>query len=161
MTDHFADHPLITDVLHDLAKQVSKNPANEVVILVGHGPEDIEDNGPDLEILSAHVDRITARGEFADVKLINLQDDAIQPIRESNVRKLRRWVRQADDKGQDVIVVAIAAASHGVQAHIRQDLRGMNYTFADKGMSEHPKYIQWIAAAIEEALARRQRLATN
>jgi sirohydrochlorin ferrochelatase len=161
MTDHFADHPLITDVLYDHAKEVSKNPANEVVILVGHGPEDIEDNGPDLEILSLHVDRMLAKNEFADVKIINLQDDAIPVIRESNVRKLRRWVKQADDRGQDVIVVAVAAASHGVQAHIRQDLRGLSYTFADKGMSEHPKYIQWIAAAIDEALAREQQVATN
>ena len=153
MTDHFEDHPLITDILYDHVKEVSKDPANEVVIIVGHGPEDNEDNEPDLEILSAHVDRIAAKNEFADVKIINLQDDAIPPIRKSNVKRLRRWIKKADDNGQDVIVVAIAAASHGVQSHIRQDLRGLNYTFADKGMAEHPKYIEWIAAAIEESLA--------
>jgi hypothetical protein len=152
MTESFADHLLITDILYDHIKEVSKDPANEVVIIVGHGPEDIEDNEPDLEILSAHVDRILAKNEFADVKMINLQDDAIPPIRKSNVKRLRRWIKKADDKGQDVIVVAIAAASHGVQTHIREDLRGLNYTFADKGMSEHPKYIDWLAAAIAESL---------
>lgn len=153
MTESFGDHPLITEILYDHVKEVSKHPANEVVIIVGHGPEDVEDNTPDLEILSVHVDRILAKNEFADVKIINLQDDAIPPIRKSNVKRLRRWIKKADDKGQDVIVVAIAAASHGVQSHIRQDLRGLNYTFADKGMSEHPNYIEWIAAAIAESLA--------
>ena len=161
MTDHFADHPLITEILYEHAKEVSTDPANEVVIIVGHGPEDIEDNEPDLEILSIHVDRIKVKNEFADVKIINLQDDAIPPIRKSNVKKLRRWVKQADDRGQRVIVVALAAASHGVQAHIRQDLRGLNYTFADKGMSENPKYIEWIAAAIDAALAREQKIASG
>ncbi|MDJ0926757.1 MAG: hypothetical protein QNJ73_03815 [Gammaproteobacteria bacterium] len=156
MTAHFADNQLITDILYDHAKEVSKEPANEVVILVAHGPEDLEDNGPDLAILQAHVDRIAAKGEFADVKIINLQDDAIPVIRESNVRKLRRWVKQADKKGQTPIVVALAAASHGVQTHMRQDLRGLNYVFADKGMSEHPKYIEWIASVIEDALATEQ-----
>ena len=156
MTEHFEDSPLITDILYDHVKEVSQNPINEVVIIVGHGPEDIEDNEPDLEILSTHVDRIAAKNEFADVKIINLQDDAIPPIRESNVRKLRKWIKKADSKGQDVIVVAIAAASHGVQSHIRNDLRGLNYTFADKGMSEHPKYVQWIASVIEASIESQQ-----
>jgi hypothetical protein len=153
LAEPFADNQLITDILYDNVKEVSKNPANEVVIIVGHGPEDNEDNEPDLAILSAHVDRIAAKNEFADVKIINLQDDAIPPIRKSNVKRLRRWITKATDEGQDVIVVAIAAASHGVQTHIRQDLRGLDYTFADKGMSEHPKYIEWIAVTIQNSLS--------
>lgn len=160
LTSHFADHELITGILYDHIKEVSENPANEVVIIVGHGPEDIEDNIPDLEILQAHADRIAAKKEFADVQIINLQDDAIPAIRESNVRKLRRWVKQANKKGQTPVVVAIAAASHGVQTHIRQDLRGLDYVFADKGMSEHPQYIEWIASVIEAAIAGEQ-LAQN
>jgi hypothetical protein len=156
MTSHFADSQLITDILYDHAKEVSDDPATEVVIIVGHGPEDIEDNEPDLEILQAHVDRIAGKGEFADVRIINLQDDAIPPVRESNVRKLRRWVKQAGSRGQTPIVVALAAASHGVQSHMKADLRGLDYVFADKGMSEHPKYVEWIASVIDEAIATEQ-----
>ncbi len=153
MTGCFGDSPLITDILYDHAREVSKNPANEVLIIIGHGPEDNEDNGPDLEILGAHVERIKARNEFADVKIANLQDDAIAPIRKSNVKRIRRWIKKANVNGQDVIVVAIAAASYGVQTHIRSDLRGLDYTFADKGMAEHPKYIQWMESVIDEAIA--------
>ena len=153
MTSHFADHELITDILFDHTMEVSKDPANEVVILVAHGPEEIDDNGPDLAILDAHRERIAARASFADVKLINLQDDAIPPVRESNVRTLRRWVQQADKKGQTPIVVALAAASHGVQTHIIQDLRGLDYVYAERGMAEHPKYVQWIASVVDQAVA--------
>jgi hypothetical protein len=161
MTSHFGDNELITEILYDHAKEVSKDPANEVVIIVGHGPEDTEDNIPDLEILQVHVDRIAAKNEFADVKIINLQDDAIPAIRESNVRKMRRWVKQANKKEQTPVVVALAAASHGMQTHIRQDLRGLDYVFADKGMSEHPKYIEWIASVIEDAIAEEQLAQAN
>jgi len=161
MTSHFADSALITEILYDHAKEVSVDPGNEVVIIVGHGPEDIEDNGPDLEIMQAHVDRIAEKGEFADVKIINLQDDAIPPVRESNVRKLRRWVKQAASRGQTPIVVALAAASHGVQTHMRADLRGLDYVFADKGMSEHPKYVEWIASVIDETIASEQLAAAD
>ena len=161
LADHFGDSELITEILYEHAKDVSKDPANEVVIIVGHGPEDTEDNGPDLEILRAHVDRIAAKNEFADVKIINLQDDAIPAIRESNVRKLRRWVKQADKKDQTPIVAVLAAASHGVQTHIRQDLRGLDYVFADKGMSENPKYIEWLASVIETAIDEEQLAKAN
>ncbi|MGI9330908.1 MAG: hypothetical protein ACR2QB_09370 [Gammaproteobacteria bacterium] len=156
MTSHFADHELISEILYDNVKEVSRDSANEVVIIVGHGPEDKEDNLPDLEILSAHVDWIKAKDEFASVKIINLQDDAIPPVRESNVRKLRAWVKKANDKGQQPIVVAIAAASHGVQTHIRTDLKGLDYVFADKGMSESPKYIAWIESVIQAAISEEQ-----
>ena len=87
------------------------------------------------------------------MKIINLQDDAIPPIRESNVRKLRRWIKQAADRGQTPLVVALASASHGLQAHIRQDLRGMDYVFAERGLSEHPKYVEWIVSMVEATLA--------
>lgn len=150
---HFNDSPLITEILYENAKSVSRDPARETLILVGHGPEDTADNGPDLKILQAHVDRLRAKKAFADVKIINLQDDALKPIRESNVRTLRKWVQQATRRGDRVIVVAIAAASFGVQTHIKQDLRGLDYTFAEQGLAENPKFVRWVEAVIEDALA--------
>jgi hypothetical protein len=152
MAGHFDDHPLITEALMDFTKEQSVNPANEVVILVGHGPEDIEDNEVDLAILQAHVDRIKSSTDYADVKVINLQDDAYPPIRKSNVKKLRRWITSAQRAGKDVIVTVVAAASYGVQEHIREDLRGLDYKFADAGLSEHPNYQKWIMRAVEERL---------
>jgi hypothetical protein len=153
MAKHFDDHPLITEALLDFTMTRSKNPANEVVILVGHGPEDIEDNIPDLELLQVHADRFKEQAEFSDVKVINLQDDAYPPIRKSNVKKLRRWITSAQRADKDVIVTVVASASHGVQNHIREDLRGLEYAFADQGLSEHPNYQKWIESTVEERLA--------
>ncbi len=150
---HFDDSPLITDILWDHARAASRKPANELLIIVAHGPEDVKDNGPDLKLLQPHVDRLKAKRAFSDVKIINLQDDAIKPIRESNVRTLRRWVQQADKQGRQVVVVALAAASFGVQQNIRNDLRGLKFTFADKGLSEHPLFLRWIEAEVDTVLA--------
>jgi hypothetical protein len=149
---HFNDSPLITEIIYENAKSVSRQPAKETLILVGHGPEDAADNGPDLKLLQAHVDRIRAKKEFADVKIINLQDDAIKPVRESNVRTLRKWVEQAGRQGNEVVVVAVAAASWGVQNNIKQDLRGLKYTFAEKGLAENPKFAQWVESLVDQAL---------
>ena len=95
MSKHLDDHPLVTEILLDHTNEMSTDPQNEVVIIVGHGPEEVEDNIPDLELMQVHVDRIKAQTEFADVKAINLQDDAYPPIRKSNVTKLRRWISSA------------------------------------------------------------------
>ncbi len=152
LAKHFDDHPLISDILYDHTLAQSKNPANEVVIVVGHGPEDVEDNGPDLALMQTHADRIKARGGFKDVKVINLQDDAYPPIRKSNVKKLRRWITSARRQGADVIVTVASTASFGFQAHVEEDLRGLDYAFADEGISEHPKYLEWITATVDEAL---------
>lgn len=153
MANHIDDHPLVTDIMLDYTLEKSVNQENEVVIIVGHGPEDIEDNVVDLEILQAHVDRFKERTDFADVKIINLQDDALPPIRKSNVKKLRRWINAAKRRDQDVIVTVAASASFGVQQHVEEDLRGLEYAFADKGFNEHPKYIEWIEATVNETLA--------
>jgi hypothetical protein len=152
---HFNDHPLITEMLYDNARSVSTNPSNEVLILVGHGPEDASDDKPDLEILQAHVDRLKAKKEFVDVRIINLQDDAILPVRESNVRRLRSWIQQAQKSGHQVVVVAVAGASFGVQQHIKTDLRGLQYTFAERGMSENPKFSKWVESVVDKALTDR------
>jgi sirohydrochlorin cobaltochelatase len=153
MTAHLDDHPLITEALLDFTNTKSNNPENELVIIVGHGPEDVEDNIPDLAILQVHADRIKAATEFSDVKVINLQDDAYPPIRKGNVKKLRRWITSAQRQGKDVIVTVCSTASFGVQAHIKQDLRGLDYAFAEQGLSEHPNYQKWIEAAVAERLA--------
>lgn len=151
---HFDDSPIITDILYDHAKEVARNPKNSVLIIVGHGPEAVEDNGPDLKILQPHVDRIKAKDVFADVRIINIQDDAIIPVRESNVRKLRTWIQQATRGGRQVIVVPISAASFGLQNHIKQDLRGLRYSFAEKGLAEHPRFAQWAESVYTQALGR-------
>ena len=153
MTAHKGAHPLLTEALLDFTNMKSKNPANEVVIIVAHGPEDEEDNIPDLEVLQLHVDRIKAQTDFSDVKVINLQDDAYPPVRKANVKKLRRWITSAQRQGKDVIVTVCTTASFGVQNHIREDLRGLEYAFADQGFSEHANYQKWIALAVEERLA--------
>lgn len=153
MAEHLNDHPLISDILIDYTREVSKNPANEVVILVAHGPEDVEDNGPDLALLQVHADRLKAAGKYSDVKAINLQDDAYPPIRKGNVKELRRWITSAQRSGKTVIVTVAATNSFGVQQHIREDLRGLDYVYAEKGLAEHPNYLQWIQAAVEERLA--------
>ena len=59
----------------------------------------------------------------------------------------------AQRQGYDVIITVATSASFGVQQHIREDLRGLKYAFANQGLNEHPKYLEWIETTVEERLA--------
>ena len=68
MAEAFNDDPLMTEVLLDYANEISTNPSEEVVIIVGHGPEDIEENIPDLDKL------------INDIKISPISDSSNKPI---------------------------------------------------------------------------------
>ena len=39
-------HPIMAEIMLDYARELSKQPANELVIIMGHGPQSIEDRDP-------------------------------------------------------------------------------------------------------------------
>ena len=154
MARTFDDSPLFTQMLLDHARELSKNPSREAVMIVAHGPEDYEDNGPDLAFLIAHAAKIKTHGGFAEVQAINLQDDAFKPIRAANVRKLRKMITDAQARGYDVLVVPAVIASFGLQAKLKQDLLGLKYRFQEKGVSEHPAFAKLLEQRIQEETAK-------
>ncbi len=154
MAQAFNDSPLFTLMLSDHAKQLSKNPAREAVMIVAHGPEDDEDNAPDLAFLNAHAAKIKAQGGYAEVRALNLQDDAFKPIRARNVRTLRKMISDAQARGYEILVVPAVIASFGLQAKLKQDLLGLKYRFQEKGLSEHPVFTKLLEQRIQEEAAK-------
>ncbi len=146
------DHYLISEILLDHAKEISADPENEVVVIVGHGPEDPEENIQELALLDKHADYILQQGHFNDVDVINLQDDALKAIRAANVSKLRAIIQDASDQGRTVLIVGFLQATKGIQDKIQTDLEGLDYVFNAKGMSEHANYALWIEARVREEL---------
>ncbi len=152
-TPHMDDHPLIAEILVDHALEISTDPSNEAVFLVAHGPEDDFDNVLDLPVVESLAEQIKAATGFSEVRAINLQDDAIPPVREGNVRKLRRWMQQAQRQGKRLIVLSPTSSADGLQHHIKQDLMGLDYTFNEKGLSQHPKFTTWVIETVRRQVA--------
>lgn len=142
--------PLMADIMLDYARELSSDPANELVIIMGHGPQSQEDNEKELKILAQHAARLKEEGNFADVKYRNVQDDAPTEVRASNVRAIRGYAQDAIDNGQQVIVVTTALTSSGVVKRMQQDVAGVA-SFNDKGLMEHPLFGEWIDATVAQA----------
>lgn len=155
LADPMTDHPMASDMLLDHAQEISKNPENEFLLILGHGPSEPQDNEIDLEVLARHAERVQAAGGFAQVRAYNFQDDAPKPNRDANVQTMRGWMEEATASGLDVIMVGYLLSTRGIQHKIPDDFAGLDFTFNEKGLSSHPDFSKWIETnALEHAGAR-------
>lgn len=146
-------HPIMAEILGDHAKAVSNDPANEFVLIMGHGPSEKEDNDLEIEILEAHAAAIEAKFGFSKVKVSNVQDDAPVEMREANVERLRGWIRDAKVEGKDVIVTTTVLTEAGVLRKLEQDVEDLGVIFNDKGLMLHPRFADWIEEAVQQSVA--------
>jgi pentapeptide MXKDX repeat protein len=152
LAEPMRDHPMASQMLLDHAQEISNNPKNEFVLIVGHGPSEPDDNVAELKVISKHAERVKANGGFADVKAYNFQDDAPPKVRGANVKVMRGWIEEAKAAGLDVIMVGYLLATRGIQHKIPEDFASLDFTFNEKGLSSHPDFAKWVEAnALEHA----------
>jgi hypothetical protein len=152
ITDPPAGHPLITQILLDHALEISTDPANEVVIVVAHGPIHDEENQAQLEVMAGQAKRIQQLGGFSHVEGVTLQDDATVAVRAANVAKLRQKIEAATADGKWVLIVADLLAARSIQWKIERDLAGLEYEFSVKGISMHPNFGKWFQETVAAAM---------
>ena len=150
------DDPLIAEIMLDHAYEISSDPANEVVIIAAHGPTFEDDNQKAMAQLDTLAKYMREDGDFADVMGLTLQDDAPKPIRDKNVAKLRAMVEAAQADGKDALVVTNLIGTRTIQAKLRKDLQGLDYTFNAKGIVAHPTFMKWMGETIREELDRKR-----
>ena len=143
-------HPLTGEILRDHAKALSKDPANELVIITGHGPQRKADNDRELEILQQHADFMKTSVGFHDVRPRNVQDDAPPQVRADNVKVIRGWVEEAKADGKDVIVVTTVLTAAGVMQKLENDTKDLGVRFNDAGMMTNERFSDWLNFAIED-----------
>lgn len=146
-------HPLSGEILRDHAKALSQDPANELVIITGHGPQRKADNDRELEILQKHADFIKADVGFYDVRPRNVQDDAPPQVRADNVAVIRGWVSEAKAEGKDVIVVTTVLTAAGVMKKLENDTKDLGVRFSSAGLMTNERFSDWLDIAVKDTLA--------
>jgi sirohydrochlorin cobaltochelatase len=149
------DHPLVAEILIDYATEISTDPAHEIVIIAGHGPNIPEDNANELKVLASLAKQVKEDTKFAAVSGITLQDDAPPPVREANVKKLRAMIEAAAKDGRKTLIVTNLISVRSIQAKLRTDLDGLDYKFNPKGLIEHENFMKWMRDTVRYALERK------
>ena len=147
------EDPLVAEILIDHASEISTDPANEVVIIAGHGPSAVSDNELELKVLAKLAQIVKEDGGFSAVHGQTLQDDAPAPIRAANVQKMRGLVEAAKRDGKTVLVVTNLIGARTIQAKLRDDLKGLDFKFNAKGIAQHPNFMKWMGEAVRKELA--------
>lgn len=151
MTKSPSTDPRIATILRDHALEVAKDPAKTRLVIVSHGPETVAANPGEIQRLLTSAEAIKASSKFTDVQVLSLQDDAIPEVRAANKAVLRAMIIDGKNSGEDVVIVPMILTRGGFHARLQKDLEGLDYTFADRGLIEHPAFQEWIAAAVKSA----------
>ncbi len=152
------DNPLVAEILVDHALEISTDPKNEIVIIAGHGPSGNEDNDKEMRVLAGLAKIVGEDGGFAAAYGQTLQDDAAPEIRAANVQKLRGLIETAAKDGKTALVVTNLISARSIQAKLREDLKGLDYRFNNKGIVQHANFMKWMGEEIRHQLEKKASL---
>jgi sirohydrochlorin ferrochelatase len=151
MTSAIDSHPLIAEILLGRASELSKNTNDETVIIVGHGPNDPGQNEKWLKEMMVLASFVKEKGNFKDVKVTTLRDDAPKEIREKATMILREMIMMTSLKG-NVIVIPHLVARGGIESGIPERLKGLNYIYNGKTLLPHENITNWIELSVTDIL---------
>lgn len=140
------DDPLVSRVLLERAKKLSRAPAKETVILVAHGPVDDAAVPAWEKSLAAHAEAVRRGGMFHAAVFGVLRDDAPPPVRASAVTGLRELVKAAACGGGRALVVPVLIARGGIEDKIPKDLAGLDFAWSGDALLPHDGFDAWVLA---------------
>ncbi len=144
MTAALDDHPLISRILTERAKALSRAPSVETVVLVAHGPSDDAALQAWETSLASLAAAVRNEGKFKSVVFAMLRDDASAEIRAAAVESFRAKVSAAKAGEGRAIVVPVLIARGGIEMKIAKDLDGLDYKWDGKTLMPHEGFDAWV-----------------
>jgi hypothetical protein len=157
LTEPLNSNPLVADILFEHIQELSLNPSNEIVIIVGHGPVGEKDNVNWTMTMEDLADQIKKKqsvtgGKFNMIFCTTVRDDADKAIYNQAKENLRSLVRQAGKEG-DVIIVPQLLSKGGIEKGIVDRLEGLEYKWNGKTLAPHKNISLFIKKSVDEALS--------
>ncbi len=146
MTSALDRHRIVGEILASRARTLSTAPANEVVILVAHGPSPADDNArwlDDMAVLSSVIQTSVA---FRSVEFLTVRDDAEAEVRDAATAELRALVMRHTTAGRRVLVVPLLMSFGGIERGIVKRLDGLTYVMAAQGLMPDDRLVTWVRA---------------
>ena len=137
----YEQNPEIAQVLHKRIAELSKDPANETVLLLAHGEATDEGNDKWLAVISKNIDRLRQDPRWAKLKTIKaltVREDWPKE-REKAVAGVRATIEEASKHGR---VLVIANRLYGSGPY-KKMLHGLTYEINEKGLVD-PVLTRWL-----------------
>lgn len=142
------DHQLFAAALVARAKELSRDPSRETVILTAHGTKEDARNARWIELLESVAGKMRANGgaAFRDIRVATWREDWPDK-REPWVARVRAWVEEAGRDGE-VIVIPARTNGTGPEATL---LNGLNFRLGT-GFAPHPLFARWVEEQVLETV---------
>ncbi|MET0535837.1 MAG: hypothetical protein ABW171_16595 [Steroidobacter sp.] len=137
--------PEMGEVLATRAKTLSKNPSQEDVLILAHGPGDDAENERWLKHLDARAEVVRKARPFHAVRVETLREDWPEKRVEAE-KRIRAFVEQSTREGRRAVVIPFRVQGFGPYAKV---LDGLDYTSDGQGLIPHPSVTEWIEHQIE------------
>jgi sirohydrochlorin ferrochelatase len=145
-------HAIVAEILTDRAATISKKPADEVVILIAHGPVPDEENKLWLADMKLLADSIKAKTGYAEIQYMTLRDDADDPVRDAATTELRQRIEKVNAKKQTALIVPLLLSFGGIENGLVTRLKGLEYRMPTQGLLPDQRIPSWVLAS-EKAIA--------
>ena len=135
-----ADAEEMDRVLLDRISALSRQPDDEVVVVLAHGPGDDAENQRWIDKISQRTQ--LARDELAlhAVRTFTLREDW-QDKRELAEQQIRDYIAKANAAGRQALVIPYRVQGFGPYHEV---LAGLDYRADETGLVPHDNVIQWI-----------------
>lgn len=149
-TGGLQDDPLFASALLDRAWAISKNPAKETVILVGHGKGDDQANEAWLDVLASISAQMKRNGgdQFRDILYQTWREDW-KDKRSNRIASVQDMVRAAAKDGGIALVIPARTTGRGP---VDRFLKGLDYR-AGTGFAPHKLFSQWLEQQVSKGVA--------
>ncbi len=141
-------HPLVADILVSRAEALSRNPEEEVAIIVAHGPVSDEDNTAWLDNMGALAELMHPKTRLSRIEYLTVRDDAPKPIRDQATSELRALVERVSGEGKNVLIVPLLMSYGGIEKGVRKRLEGLPYSMSSQGLLPDDRLAQWVMSIV-------------
>lgn len=143
--DGLTDALEMGQVLADNARALSKQPAQEDVLILAHGPEDDAENTRWLEKIDRQADAVRKALPFRRVQVMTLREDWPEK-REAAVRAVRDFVARASQEHGTAVVLPYRVQGFGPYA---KTLAGLEYVSDGTGLVPNAQVAHWVQREAE------------
>jgi hypothetical protein len=137
-------HPAVAEILKDRAASISRDPADEVVLLIAHGPVPDDENKLWLNDMGLLAEQIRKQTHYARIEYLTLRDDADEPVRKAATQQLREEVEQFTKEGKTVLIVPLLLSYGGIEDGLRKRLSGLSYKMPTQALLPDKRIVSWV-----------------
>lgn len=130
----------MNEVLLERAGSLSRDPAQEDILILAHGPGDDEENERWIAEIEERTELLGREPGFRRIEVMTLREDWPEK-REEAEERIRAFVTRASEEDGEAIVIPFRVFGFGPYEEV---LEGLKYSSNGKGLIPHVAVSQWL-----------------